>query len=322
MRPNITALAAVLCACAPPPAEPAPGEGQATPSAQPDLPEADDADDSRDPTPSRGLPPRDADEDPSTATEGGEDGSDFLPYVDLGGSISFECDLYTQDCPAGFKCAPYANDGGGAWNATKCAEIVPHPDQDGELCTVIGSGVSGEDSCDVGHMCWDVDPETNQGMCVPFCIGDDSNPQCADPGKVCSVSKSFALCLEECDPLAPIAGPAQQTDEGLEMCPVGCACYPLNEGFACAPDVSGEMGAAGETCEFINVCDPGTFCLGAAAITTCEGAGCCVPVCDLDDPWADTICYAFDPGTSCEAWFAESEAPPGNENVGVCVVPG
>ena len=36
----------------------------------------------------------------------------------------------------------------------------------------------------------------------------------------------------------------------------------------CAPDASGEGGAAGQTCEFINVCDPGTACVNPMLVPT------------------------------------------------------
>ena len=34
-----------------------------------------------------------------------------------GGDEFFECDLFAQDCPAGEKCMPWANDGTEVWNA-------------------------------------------------------------------------------------------------------------------------------------------------------------------------------------------------------------
>ena len=37
----------------------------------------------------------------------------FIPNPDVGGGTSIPCDLYTQDCPAGDKCMPWGNDGGG-----------------------------------------------------------------------------------------------------------------------------------------------------------------------------------------------------------------
>ena len=72
-----------------------------------------------------------------------------------GGSDAFISKLVAPDLY-------WANDGGGAWNATKCEEIPPEPDGVGEPCTVEISGTSGVDTCVLGAMCWDVDPETNE----------------------------------------------------------------------------------------------------------------------------------------------------------------
>jgi hypothetical protein len=37
---------------------------------------------------------------------------------------NIECDVFAQDCPDGFKCMPWANDGGGSWNAAKCSPVA------------------------------------------------------------------------------------------------------------------------------------------------------------------------------------------------------
>ncbi|MFZ6186222.1 hypothetical protein ACOXH8_46435, partial [Nannocystis pusilla] len=38
------------------------------------------------------------------------------------------------------------------------------------------------DSCDVGHMCWNTDPDTGEGTCVRFCSGSPDAPTCDVPG--------------------------------------------------------------------------------------------------------------------------------------------
>ncbi|MEZ4448260.1 MAG: hypothetical protein R3B09_02190 [Nannocystaceae bacterium] len=144
----------------------------------------------------------------STASTGSAtSGCEFLCMPD-GFVSSYECDLFAQSCPEGMKCNAWANDGGGAWNATKCVPVDRDPDDVGEPCSVVGSGVSGVDSCDKGAMCWNVDPETNMGVCVGLCQGNEdkctSDPSsCCPPMSSCTISASgtLILCLQTCDPI-------------------------------------------------------------------------------------------------------------------------
>jgi hypothetical protein len=228
----------------------------------------------------------------------------FLPYPD--GGITRECDFWEQDCPRGEKCMPWANDGGNVWNALRCSPIADDPDAVGEPCTVEGSGVSGIDSCEAGSMCWDVDPETLQGYCVGFCTGSPDDPMCEDPYQSCALGSDgpLALCFPLCDPL-------------LQDCAEGQACYGIDDVFNCIPDASGEMGAPGDECEYLNVCDPGTFCASAELVPGCPGmVGCCTPFCDVNE-----VPPACLPGQECTPWYEVGEAPPGYENVGACVLP-
>jgi hypothetical protein len=245
-------------------------------------------------------------ESADSATE--DDGVIFLIEPD-GGGAAFECDLFAQDCPDGEKCMPWANDGG-TWNATRCSPIDDNPGQPGDECSVEGNGASGIDSCDLAAMCWDVDPKTNMGLCVAMCTGDSSNPICDDPSTTCSIANDGAivLCLPICDPI-------------LQDCPEGSACYPVAEDFVCGPDASGEMGAYGDPCAFINVCDPGLMCLDASATPNCESAACCSEVCDLSDPAGDAQCSGAAEGQTCTPWYEEGAAPPGYEDVGACALP-
>ncbi|MCH9688530.1 MAG: hypothetical protein K0V04_44275 [Deltaproteobacteria bacterium] len=230
------------------------------------------------------------------------------PGAGPGPGAQFECDPIAQDCPAGEKCMPWANDGGGSWNATRCTNIAPNPGQVGDVCTVEGSGVSGIDDCDIGAMCFGVDPATNMGECIELCGCSYDNPSCQDAASVCSISNdnSLTICTPVCNPLDPMA------------CEAGQGCYPVGGFFQCAPDASGGQGAAGDPCEFINVCQPGTVCLNAASVPNCQGAaGCCASACDIDDP--NPGCPA---GTNCLPWFEEGSAP--DEclgTVGVCATP-
>jgi hypothetical protein len=218
-----------------------------------------------------------------------------------------ECDTFTQDCPDGEKCNAWANDGGNSWNALNCFPLDDSPDQIGDACTVEGSGVSGVDSCDIGLMCWGVDTETNIGYCIGYCQGSPADPSCADPTALCIFTNEvLALCLPGCDPL-------------LQDCQPGEGCYPVLETFVCAPDASVDSGAYGDTCEFINVCDPGNYCGPAESVPGCGGGGCCTPFCDLTD--GAFVCPGSLGGQECVPFYAEGLAPPGLEDVGVCAIP-
>ncbi len=230
-----------------------------------------------------------------------------------GWNVHFECDVFEQDCPRGQKCTAWAHDGGDTVNATKCVPVVEDPAGLNEPCHVEGSPLSGIDDCGFGDLCWDVDPETLQGHCVPFCTGDENNPHCDEPGWFCDLSESGdGLCAFRCDPIA-------------QDCPPGQACYPVQDDWDCGPDASGEGGAYGDPCEFINVCDPGLACLDTDVMPPglpCEGAsGCCSEVCDLSDPAGDMQCAGVAEGQICQPWYDGGGAPPGHENVGACVLP-
>jgi hypothetical protein len=252
-------------------------------------------------------------EETTTGADTGDTGVVFIDEPD-GGGISFECDMFAQDCPDGEKCMPWDNMGGNSWNATRCSPIADNPGQVGDECTVEGSGTSGIDDCDISTMCWDVDPKTNIGTCVAMCTGDEAAPICEDPDTSCVIVNEGAivLCLPACDPL-------------LQDCAEGLACYPIQDAWNCAPDASGELGVYGDPCEFLNVCDPGLMCLGAGAVPAgeaCEGsAGCCSEICDITDPTGDAQCTGSAGGQTCQPWYEEGAAPPGYEDVGACALP-
>ncbi|MCA9654907.1 MAG: ribulose phosphate epimerase [Myxococcales bacterium] len=217
------------------------------------------------------------------------------------GPIDFECDIFAQDCPPGEKCMPWANDGSDVWNATRCSPIADNPGGVGDPCSVEGSGVSGIDDCALGHMCWDVDPETNTGDCIAMCTGTPDDPVCAD-GQQCSISNdgALALCLTACNPLT-------------QDCADGQGCYATPQGgFICSGTL--EPGAWGDDCWQFADCDPGSLCIDASVVPDCTSGACCSPLCDLTIP--DT-CPGIDQGVTCEPWL--ERAPPGYEDVGICV---
>jgi hypothetical protein len=216
------------------------------------------------------------------------------------------CDPWAQDCPTGQKCAPYDDDPDGpSWDSWRCVDLDPTPEEVGDPCHVNGNVNSGLDNCELGAMCWDVDPETDVGTCVALCEGSPQSPTCA-AGSHCAVLNDGGLniCLLDCDPLA-------------QDCPAGDECIPLpdTDNFICVLDAGGAEGQAFDTCEFANACDPGLFCTDPAAASECDplGFGCCTPFCDVTEP---NTCPGV--GQQCLPWFDPMAAPAGFEDVGVC----
>ena len=228
------------------------------------------------------------------------------------------CSPWAQDCPDDQKCAPSSNDGGSSWNATKCTSVDPNPKQPGDACVAVDGGVSGVDDCDQGVMCWDVDPETNEGVCVALCEGSPDNPKCPLPATTCAIDGDLALCFPSCNPLLQDCADGElctfaQADG--QVCTPGDLCVWDGE-FVCAADASGRGGGFGELCEDGSGCDPGSACLFANYVDGCGGDRCCSPFCDTTAP---NTC----PGElqECSPLFAEDMLPAGYENVGICAIP-
>ena len=245
----------------------------------------------------------------STGDGGTTGGSTGCSFLDCQGSSTgvgpgIECDVWTQDCPDGQKCMPWANDGGSSWNATKCTDVMPNPGAPGDECTVEGNGVSGIDSCQKASMCWNVSQDTGKGTCVAFCTGSQEAPMCG-PGTNCVIANDgvLILCLPGCDPLL-------QDCSGTDV----CIPNPNSDGFICVLDASGDLGKQNDPCEYANACDPGLVCAAPALASECDpmAAGCCLPFCDLTNP------DCTNQGAMCLPWYEMNMAPPGYENVGVC----
>ena len=116
------------------------------------------------------------------------------------GDLSYECDVFMQDCAKGEKCMPWANDGGEVWNASRCTPIDPAPVGPGEPCTVEGSGTTGIDTCVLGAMCFYVDAKTTEGVCVEMCSNSEDAPVCLEGTCVVQFEGALPLCFETCDP--------------------------------------------------------------------------------------------------------------------------
>jgi len=198
-------------------------------------------------------------------------------------TIPVGCSLTEQDCPEGEACRAWANDGGDVWNAERCVPVDADPGQAGDSCSIEGSSVSGIDSCDVGLMCWNFDPETLEGACIAFCAGDDPEVGCEDAADSCSVHNEgyLPLCLPACEPLGA-------------SCGEGFGCYPGSEGdFVCLRE--------GERVELDSLfhpeCPSGTFWATEAQVAGCtDDEPCCAAYCDSSAPspcGVDVACVPF-----------------------------
>lgn len=253
----------------------------------------------------------------STTTSGSTDETVgmFLVYPD-GGACLFEgvpdgfqprcsrCDVALQDCPRGDKCVPWANDGGDTWNATRCSELHEDPAGLGDPCVAEDSPVSGFDSCDLGLLCFDVDPRTLQGTCTALCNPYDETS--CGPDEVCVDYDYFApfVCLPRCDPFDPGTCAADET------------CRQIDGDLLCVPDVVLPQGL---DCGVDDQhCAPDQACQPDAELGNCTEPECCSLFCDLSAPSPDLPCFAM-PAELCRPFF--DEPPPGYEHVGVCGLP-
>ena len=237
--------------------------------------------------------------------------SGFITDPDFPGECLCECSVWDQDCPEGDKCMPWANDGGNSWNALRCAPVDPDPAAPGEPCVAQESGVSGLDNCEVGSMCWDVDPETLEGTCVAFCTGSEDAPECP-PTDYCMIANEgvLILCLPVCDPLAGDC-------EGDDICR-----HQSGLAWICLPP-AGDLAGYGEPCTNTFECGAGLHCASSMqmeGIGACSLAepGCCTNFCDANEAGAD--CPDAGLGQTCELYYTLEEDPFGKETLGTCVI--
>jgi len=204
----------------------------------------------------------------------GDDGNSFLngstsgsgacdaPLPDgIVAHTTSSCSVLRQDCCPGDACRAWANDGGSVWNSTRCVPVDPDAASAGEPCTVESNDVSGIDSCDVGLMCWEVDPDTLEGTCIEYCTGTSDDPVCSSPDDVCAISNSgvLALCLPSCD-------------------------LPLNDCDGEDVCIAAENGTFGCIDERYPRCPAGTTEINPLFGLDCaRDEPCCTPYCDLSD---------------------------------------
>jgi hypothetical protein len=215
---------------------------------------------------------------------------------------SSECDPFAQDCAEGDKCVAYSSTGG-IWDANKCVPILGDG-LPGEPC-MYGGTVEATDDCGPDSYCFNVMDVEGQaiGVCASFCSNTADEPICApDTGCYIAHEGSVNLCLSTCNPVVQDCGP-------------GLGCFWGDANFHCL--VTTQDSPLGEPCGFHNDCAAGLGCLTAEVLPSCDGASCCASFCSVMEGAA---CSQM--GTECSAFFEEGMAPPGYEDVGVCIVPG
>jgi hypothetical protein len=244
----------------------------------------------------------------SNGDESADDGCQFgggcsdNPGIDM-------CDIWLQDCPQGEKCTAYASMGS-SWDANRCVPIQGDGQPGDDCVTTDGSPHSGNDDCDAGSLCWDIDVDTGVGDCIAFCTGTAQDPACAQDNS-CEIFNQgvLPLCLSLCDPLA--GGADCPNPDNL------CIEAPSGGSFVCIPADYGGPGAYGSDCSSSG-CAQGLFCASGEAVPGCQSNACCSEYCDLGQP---NTCMGKDGGQVCVPWYEMGMAPPGYEQVGACAIP-
>lgn len=220
------------------------------------------------------------------------------------------CDPWAQDCPDGFKCMAYTDEGD-YFTGTKCTPVVPNGGVAGDECYADGGWATGVDDCALGYACWNINPETSIGGCVAQCTGTMDDFSCPDPEDICVfwVPGLAHVCLDTCDPF-------------LQDCPSDQVCGPNwasgGQEFVCYLDWSFEKGQEFGACQGPNTCDPGLICWDPSQAVECDQnqGGCCLSYCDLDAPDCGGA------GAVCEPFYEAGTAPPQYANLGICGLPG
>lgn len=142
-------------------------------------------------------------------------------------------------------------------------------------------------------------PETDTGEDT---VGEMCGNFTCTPSQHCILFDGQPTCAQACDPL-----------DGA-TCPFLEVCAWAESVFVCAQDVSGDGGAFGDPCSYANDCKPVLTCLQGQFVAGCQSTNCCSLFCDLDS----TICEQFD--MQCAPWYDQGTAPPGLEDLGVCII--
>lgn len=212
------------------------------------------------------------------------------------------CSLLEQDCSEDQKCMPWDPFGEGIWSATRCSWIADEPGEPGEPCIVEGNALTGIDSCDLGSVCWQVDPKTNDGICHALCAQVEGLLTCEDPAQSCAqLPGDVPLCVHACDPVAPDCEPYQ-----------GCQLSGGDDTFICRPPPEVPV-PIGEVCDDPGVCAVGSLCAFGLGIDCGNepGQGCCAEICEVGAG------ACSDPGAACVPWIP-FDPPSSLAHIGVC----
>ncbi|PRQ03196.1 hypothetical protein ENSA7_53360 [Enhygromyxa salina] len=240
-------------------------------------------------------------EDASEGTsEPSAESSGFVPTDE--GDLPPDCSVFEQDCGEGEKCVPWIDPDGSPWLGFTCVPVLGEQGV-GEPCTLDFEDSS--DDCDAASSCFSfsIFDGVGAGQCHAFCTGSGDDPMCP-PSHTCLIGNGYpgpVLCIPQCDPLAQ--------DCGEEL-----GCYWFGSFFSCA--ASNGAGPA-EPCAVFTDCGAGNVCVEGDRIPSCDRA-CCSIFCALS--LGDVPCAEL-PGTSCQSYFQPGTAPPGYEDLGVCIAP-
>jgi len=234
------------------------------------------------------------------------------PEPDMPKGDGNQCSLVEQDCKQGEKCVPWNENGGIFPDGVKCVDEPANADAIGSECVVTGGFGNGEDSCQKGAICLDLDDD-GLATCVEFCSGSLDNPFCMSEDYKCVplFEPEVPLCFRKCDPLVQNCGDGE-----------GCFMDALmlgSEGFVCMPRVENTAdggGEYGELCIAASNCKPGFSCIWPENLPDCPYIYCCSPWCNIQN--GDDDCLAFDSELNCVPWYEEGQETPGYENVGIC----
>lgn len=198
-------------------------------------------------------------------------------------------------CPGGQKCT--AVELNGVQNLYECVDdtptIMPYASCEPDP-------VSGQDGCPVGFLCVSDDGQADMGICLPHCSADGTCTGLCSPAPVTDVP----VCGDVCSPID-------------QDCPSVLQCLANGDSFACRYPDALDDGTLNDPCDgnTLEGCAEGFGCWQGTLINGCTTSHCCTPFCDLE---------ATDPGCpspgSCQP-YADGTPPPGQENLGICIVP-
>jgi hypothetical protein len=224
---------------------------------------------------------------------------------DCGGTEcgTLECGNACQsqvDCPAGYKCVPWAA-AGHTYLGTRCAQVQPAAVGPGQPCEIDDS-VSWQDSCDETSVCVGLDPASGIGTCTSWCGYEKGALEACSGDAVCFQVRPYMpvnYCAPACNPLAPDCDADQQ-------------CTLTAAFFGCLYESEVPLIDHDPTCGTEASCADAEVCADAQWLNSCTEDSCCTPVCDPDSPnCPDNL--------PCTEWY--QGGPPTLAAMGVCTNP-